>query len=103
MYSLESPRCGDSNENTQYIFMWKKNQKDIPIKPPDLALKSTLIDSNYPCLERIFLVPKVFEQLNFDYMVSTFALRFIFPRLNSRRYLKELFDMSQISNFMQIS
>ena len=31
--------------------------------PPDLALLSTLTDSNYPCLELIFMVPKVFEPL----------------------------------------
>ena len=36
--------------------------------PPDLALSSTLIDSNYPCLELIFMVPKVFEPLKFDCM-----------------------------------
>ena len=34
--------------------------------PPDLALSSTLNGSNYPCLELIFLVPKVFEPLKFD-------------------------------------
>ena len=34
--------------------------------PPDLALSSTLIGSNYPCLELIFMVPKVFELLKFD-------------------------------------
>ena len=34
--------------------------------PPDLALISTLIGSNYPCLELIFMVPKVFEPLKFD-------------------------------------
>ena len=34
--------------------------------PPDQALSSTLIGSNYPCLELIFLVPKVFEPLKFD-------------------------------------
>ena len=34
--------------------------------PPDLALSSTLIGSNYPCLELIFMVPKVFEPLKFD-------------------------------------
>ena len=32
----------------------------------DLALLSTLIGSNYPCLELIFMVPKVFEPLKFD-------------------------------------
>ena len=34
--------------------------------PPDLALLSTLTDSNYPCFELILLVPKVFEQLKLD-------------------------------------
>ena len=34
--------------------------------PPDLALLSTLNGSNYPCLELIFMVPKVFEPLKFD-------------------------------------
>ena len=34
--------------------------------PPDLALLSTLIGSNYPCLELFFMVPKVFEPLEFD-------------------------------------
>ena len=34
--------------------------------PPDLALLSTFIGSNYPCLELIFMVPKVFEPLKFD-------------------------------------
>ena len=34
--------------------------------PPDPALSSTLIGSNYPCLELIFMVPKVFEPLKFD-------------------------------------
>ena len=40
--------------------------KEIIIMPPDLALLSTLIGSNYPCLELIFMVPKVFEPLKFD-------------------------------------
>ena len=34
--------------------------------PPVLALLSTLTGSNYPCLELIFMVPKVFEPLKFD-------------------------------------
>ena len=33
---------------------------------PDLALLATLIGSNYPCLELICMVPKVFEPLKFD-------------------------------------
>ena len=31
----------------------------------DLTIKSTHIGSNYPCLEQIFMVPKVFEPLKF--------------------------------------
>ena len=38
--------------------------------PPDLALLSTLIGSNYPCLELIFIVPMVFELLKFDCIVK---------------------------------
>ena len=34
--------------------------------PLDLVLLSTLIGSNYPCLELIFMVPQVFEPLKFD-------------------------------------
>ena len=33
--------------------------------PPDLVLLSTLIGSNYPCLELNFMVPKVLEPLKF--------------------------------------
>ena len=40
--------------------------KEILIMPSDLALLSTLIGSNYPCLKLIFMVPKVFEPLKFD-------------------------------------
>ena len=65
VYSLESPYWGDSNENTQNTFMLKKI-KEILIMPPDLALLSTITGSNYPCLELIFMVPKVFEPLKFD-------------------------------------
>ena len=41
-------------------------KSDILIMPSDLALFSTLIGSNYPCLELIFMVPKMFEPLKFD-------------------------------------
>ena len=40
--------------------------KEILIMPPDLAVLSTLTGSNYPCLELIFVVPKLFEPLKFD-------------------------------------
>ena len=43
--------------------------KAVLIMPSDLTLLSTLIGSNYPCLELIFMVPMVFEPLNFDCIV----------------------------------
>ena len=46
-------------------FYYKKNRKYSPFMPPDMALSLTLISSNYPCLEHIFMVRKVFEPLNF--------------------------------------
>ena len=52
--------------NTHHTFMVKKNRKGIPIMPPDLALCLTLISSNYPCLEHLFMVPKVFEPLKLN-------------------------------------
>ena len=65
VYLLESPQWGHSNENTQQYLHVKENRKNIPILPPDLALWFTLISSNYPCLEHIFMIPKVFEPLKF--------------------------------------
>ena len=50
--------------------MLKKIEKDIPIIPPHLALWLTLISSNYPCLEHIFMVHKVFKPLKFYYIFS---------------------------------
>ena len=44
--------------------------------PTDFALWLTLISSNYPCLELIFMVPKVFEPLNFDCInITRYAYR----------------------------
>ena len=50
----------------------RENRKHIPIMPPDLRQgfnNLTLISSNYPCLELIFMAPKVFKPLKFDYIV----------------------------------
>ena len=41
---------------------------------PDLAPLSTLIGSNYPCLELILMVPKVFEPLKF-YCILHMAIK----------------------------
>ena len=47
--------------------------------PSDLALLSILTGSNYPCLELIFMVPKVFEPLKFDCR-KQFSLRLSIQR-----------------------
>ena len=77
VYSLESPQSGDSNDNTKYTFTLQKI-KEILIMPPDLALLSTLTGSNFPCLEQIFVVPKVFEPLKFDCIFLFFFFFFVF-------------------------
>ena len=41
-------------------------KSEILMESTDLVLLSTLIGSNYPCLELIFMVLKVFEPLKFD-------------------------------------
>ena len=65
VYSIESPQGGDSNENTQHTSVLQKIKANL-IMPTDLALLSTLIGSNYPCLELTFMVLKVFEPLKFN-------------------------------------
>ena len=50
--------------------------------PSDLALYSTLTGSNYPCLELVFMVPKVFKPLKFG------CIRFLYFTLFSSPVLK---------------
>ena len=61
VYSLESPKWGDSNENTQHTFMLMKIENISLLC--FLALWLTYIGSNYPCLEHILMVQKLFEPL----------------------------------------
>ena len=62
---------------TQMDFHVKENRKDIHTMPPDLALCLTFNSSNYPCLELIFMVPKVLEPLKFycTYMHDKYTYR----------------------------
>ena len=46
-------------------IMLKKIEKISLLYPPALALRLILTSSNYPCLEHIFIVPKMFEPLKF--------------------------------------
>ena len=57
---------------THNIPSYYRKIKVILIMPPDLALLSTFIGSNYPYLELILMVPKVFEPLKF-YCIFIFA------------------------------
>ena len=74
VYSLESPQWCDSNENPTYVHVLE-NQRDPYYAPPDIALWLTLINSNYPSLELIFMVLKVFEPLKFDCILLLHIIR----------------------------
>ena len=50
---------------THKIPSYYEKSKYTLIMPPDLALWLTFVSSNYPSLEHIFVVPKVFEPLKF--------------------------------------
>ena len=58
---------------THNIPPYYRKIKEILTMPHDLALSSTLIGSNYPCLELIFMVPNVFEPLKFDCIIVIIA------------------------------
>ena len=69
VYSLESPHRGDSNEYTQHtntVYKIEKISLNYRYLLPDLGPCLTLSGSNYPCLERISMVLKMFEPLMFD-------------------------------------
>ena len=69
VYSLESPHRGDSNVYTQHtIILLKIENTSLNCRYlfPELVLWLTLSGSNYPCLERSSMVPKMFEPLKFD-------------------------------------
>ena len=51
-------------EHTTYLHI-KETHRDIPIMPSILALCLTIISSKYPCLEDLFMIPKMFEPLKF--------------------------------------
>ena len=69
VYSLESPHRGNTNEYTQHTILCRK----IENKPlnhlfslSDLAAWLTFLGTNYPCLEDVSMVPKMFEPLKLD-------------------------------------
>ena len=69
MYSLELSNWGDSNEYNQHTIIVQKIEKNIPnLLPfaPWYGVWLTLSGLNYPNLEQISMVPKMFEPLKFD-------------------------------------
>ena len=69
VYSLELPHRGNSNVYTQHTIIVLKIEKislNYRYLLPELVPWLTLSGSNYPCLERISMVPKMFEPLRFD-------------------------------------
>ena len=69
VYSLEPLHRGDSNEYTQHtIILLKIENISINYRHllPDLVPWLNLIGSNYPSLEQISMVFKMFEPLKFD-------------------------------------
>ena len=63
--------------------------------PPDLALLSTLIGSNYPYLELIFMAPKVFEPLKFDCIFNFGLVSF----LSKQNFTKKNFNTFFIGTY----
>ena len=67
VYSLESPRWGNSHENTQHTFMFKKIER----YPYNASWPGAMIITHYSLawtthLEHIFMVIKVFTPLKFN-------------------------------------
>ena len=61
MYSLESPRRGDSNKYTQYTFNCIKDRKDFPKLSPFASWLGTMINPQWlelPMSRTIFHGPK---------------------------------------------
>ena len=96
VYSLESPRGGDADENTQHTFMLKKIKTISILSLLTWRCNRTLIGSNYPCLEQIFMVPKVFEPMKFDciiekWLVCLWYIGTQYPRMIGHFNLKTFF------------
>ena len=66
VYSLESSHWGDSNENTQHTFMLKKIKKISLWSLLTWCYNQPSLVPTSPCLELIFMVPKVFKSWKFD-------------------------------------
>ena len=55
------------------LYYRRSNIQIYPHLPPDPALWLPLNGSNYPCLEQISMVPKLFESLKFFCTLNSFS------------------------------
>ena len=59
-----------STLNIPLFYRIENSSLNCPHLPTDPELGLTISCSNYPCLEQISMVPKMFEPLKFDYMYA---------------------------------
>ena len=68
VFSLDSPRWGDSNKYTQYTFMLKKIKNAFSLCLLTWRYDSHSLAQTTPVSEHIFMVPRVSELLKFTVM-----------------------------------
>ena len=51
------------SQHTIILYIIEKSSLNYPLLPLDMALRFTLRDSSYSCLEQISMVPKIFKLL----------------------------------------
>ena len=89
-------------EYTTYRHV-KENRQYFPIMPLVLALCLTLLSSNYPCLEHIFMVPKVFEPLRFHCICRGQSIENMFDCYNRTTQWKNRYNFQKILDYSRTS
>ena len=65
---VSTHKNASSSSWTYHYFIYdRKTSLNYPHLPPDLTQWLNLSDSNYSCLEQIFMVQKMFAPLKFDF------------------------------------
>ena len=70
--------------------------------PPDLVLLSTLSGLNYPCLELIFMVPKVYEPLKFDCRSESYTAHLLWMCSVCPKILLQIVEMNRLMKNCEI-
>ena len=78
---------GHSNDYTQQFCVENHKKKSLNDRYclPNLTLWLTLSGSNYPCLEQLSMVPKIFEPLKFDYLIYPNETNFYIDSSNTNQ------------------